>query len=513
MIRLRQLVAVLAVVSLALGVLPEVAAAASPDAKVDQQIRPCFGLLLEPNLSSGCRVKHYRKPRPKPHYSNGYGYSQRGRYRTFVDCDQAYPGEVSDVLAQLYEGDTLTLRSRNGGACVDSLNITRSVTIVVDGYVPARGRPILAAPVDQPCIRIAPGVGYVVIEGVGIDALRAGSASCISGRATELALKNVVIRYDGGGSALDVSDSRLELAGATFIGRTRQAVVKATGTIMADDVEVAATAIGAAFEAGEDSRIRDLRIVRLGDWTGSSRSRNSAGFVLAGMNRSQLVQIEGLYVDGFSRGVYVGGGDETTLLSPVVRDSDWAVVLENADLRVLDGKLEATDVGIYAGSGTVYASNNAIAGVMRAGLFADNGAQVRARDNRVYARPGGCEALITGYFDGKLTCQPWFEGPELFRTPRDRGRLDFDAYWPAGVVTASAAAPSMPGDGLPRDGLVGGPDLLDASAAAGGPVGPASTGPASTGPSKRPAPPCYVSTLTGAVQVACTPNTPQGGTR
>ena len=53
MIRLRTLVAALAVGGLALGVLPSAAVAGSPDAKVDQQIRPCFGLLLEPNLSSG----------------------------------------------------------------------------------------------------------------------------------------------------------------------------------------------------------------------------------------------------------------------------------------------------------------------------------------------------------------------------------------------------------------------------------------------------------------------------
>ncbi|KRA56755.1 hypothetical protein ASD79_16985 [Caulobacter sp. Root655] len=471
MTRFRQLVAALAVATLGFGVLPEAALAGSPDAKIDQQIRPCFGLLLEPNLSTGCRVKHYRKP--KPRYGAGYGHGRGGRYRTFVDCDRAYPGEVSDVLDRLYEGDTLTLRSRGGGACVDSLNVTKSVTIVADGYAPTRGRPILVAPAGQPCIRIAAGVRYVVIEGLGIDALRAGSASCIIGRATELALKNVVVRYDGDASALDLGESRLEASNVTFIGRTRQAVVKATGAIMADNVEVAATAIGAAFEAGEDSRIRDFRVIRLGDWTGSSRSRNSAGFVLAGMNRSQLVQIEGLYVDGFSRGIYVGGGDETTLLRPVVRDSDWAVVLENADLRVLEGKLEATDVGVYAGSGTVYAADNAIAGVMRAGLFADNGAQVRARDNRVYARPGGCEALITGYFDGKLTCQPWFEGPELFRTPRDRSRLDFDGYWPmASLATTAAAAPRLPGDGL-----AGGLDLQDASAAAGGPVGPGSPQP------------------------------------
>jgi len=474
MTRFRQLVAALAVAALGLGAVPQAAVAGSPDARIDQQIRPCFGLLLEPNLSDGCRVKkkHYRKPR----HGAGYGHGRPGRYRTFVDCDRAYPGEVSDVLDQLYEGDTLTLRSRGGGACIDSLNITRSVTLVVEGYAPSHGRPILASPPGQPCIRIAAGVPYVVIEGLGIDALRAGPASCITGRATELALKNVVIRYDGDASALDLGESRLELSNVALIGRTRQAVVKATGAIMADNVEIAATAIGAAFEAGEDSRIRDFRVIRLGDWTGSSRSRNSAGFVLAGMNRAQLVQIEGLQVDGFSRGVYVGGGDEITLLRPVVRDSDWAVVLENADLRVLEGKLEATDVGVYAGSGTVYAADNAMAGVMRAGLFADNGAQVRARDNRVYARSGGCEALITGYFDGKLTCQPWFEGPELFRTPRDRSRRDFDAYWPmASLAAAAAAAPRLPGD---PDGLAGGPpNLEDAAAAAGGLVGPGSPQP------------------------------------
>ncbi|MBO9708371.1 MAG: hypothetical protein J7521_09175 [Caulobacter sp.] len=465
MTTLRRLAAGLAAMVLAVGGGSGTATAGSPDAKIDQQIRPCFGLLLEPNLSQGCKVRHPHKPRPRYGYGQGY---RGGRYRAVIDCDRAYPGEAGRALDQLYDGGVLVLRSRGGGACVDSLVVTRSVTIVAEGYTAARGRPILVAAIDQPCIRIAPGVEYVVVEGLGIDALRAGSNSCISGRATELALKNVVIRYDGDASALDLSDSRLEVSGSSFIGRTRQAVVKATGTIMADNVEVAATAIGAAFEPGDDSRFRDIRVVRLGDWTGSSRSRNSAGFVLAGMNRSQLVQIEGLSVDGFSRGVYVGGGDETTLLRPVVRDSDWAVVLENADLRVTEGKLEATDVGIYAGSGTVYAADNAIAGVMRAGLFADNGAKVRARDNRVYARQGGCEALVTGYFDGKLTCQSWFEAPELFRTPRDRARRDFDAYWPGTAAVAAVTGPQLAG---------GTANLDDAAAAAGGPVGPGSPQP------------------------------------
>lgn len=450
MSRLSRLLAIVAMLTLGLVAAPETALA-SPDAKIDQQIRPCFGLLLEPNLSQGCKVR-YAKPKPcaRGYYrvrgkcvagsnnggGNGGGYGPgAGRYVSRdINCDDAYPGQVNDTLARLYDGDTVTLTSTTGGACVESLNITQSVTIVVRDYTPTQGRPILIAPAGQPCIKIAPGVAYVVLEGLSIEASRAGQASCITGRATELALKSVIVRYDGEGSALDVTDSRIELSNAVFIGRTRQPVVRATGQLTAADVEIAATAVGGSFETSGDSRLRDIRITRLGDWSGSSRTRNSAGFVLSGMNRQQLVKIDGLYVDGFSRGIYISGGDETTLLRPVVRDSDWAVTLEGADLRVLEGQLEAVDVGLYADSGTLYAADNKIVGVMRAGLYAEKGAQIRARDNRVFARPGGCEALVTGYFDDALTCQPWFEAPEIFRTPRDRARLDYDTYWPAPTV-------------------------------------------------------------------------------
>jgi hypothetical protein len=445
MSRLGRLLALLAMLTLGLVAAPEIASA-SPDAKIDQQIRPCFGLLIEPNLSHGCKVR-YAKPKPcaRGYYrvrgrcvagGGGGGYGPGGgRYvPREINCDTAYPGQVSDTLARLYDGDTLTLTSSNGGACTESLNITQSVTIVVRDYTPTQGSPILVAPYGQPCIKIASGVGYVVLRGLSIEATRAGQNSCITGKATDLALSDVTVRYDGDGSALDVADSQIELRNAVFIGRTRQPVVRATGQLTAENVEIAATAIGGSFETSGDSRLKDIRITRLGDWTGSSRTKNSAGFVLSGMNRQQLVQIDGLYVDGFSRGIYVGGGDETTLLRPVVRDSDWAVVVESADLRVLDGQLEAVDVGLYVDSGTLYAANNKVVGVMRAGLYAEKGAQIRARDNRVFARPGGCEALVTGYFEGALTCQPWYEAPEIFRTPRD------ESYWPAPTLMSGVAS-------------------------------------------------------------------------
>lgn len=468
--RLGLLVALWAALILGVAAAAPEVAVASPDAKIDQQIRPCFGLLIQPNLSNGCKVR-YAKPRPcaRGYYRSrgrcvpgGYGPGSGGGYgQREINCDDAYPGQVSDAVARLYDGDTLTLTSTHGGACVDSLNITQSITIVVRNYAPGLNNPILVAPAGQPCLRIQPGVQYVVLEGLGIEASRAGSASCVTGRATEIALKNVTVRYDGDASAFDVGDSRIELSGVTFIGRTRSAVVKATGTIMAQDVEIAATAIGAAFETSGDSRLRDLRIVRLGDWTGSSRTRNSAGFVLGGMNRQQLVTIDGLYVDGFSRGAYIGGGDETTLLRPVVRDSDWAVTVENANLRLSEGELEATDVGLYVASGVAFAANTKIVGVMRSGVYADAGGQVRAVDNRIYARPEGCKALVSGFFDGELTCRPWFEAPELYRAQRDRARLDYETYWPAPSVGPSplavGAGPAALSDDAAAAGLAGAP--------------------------------------------------------
>jgi len=452
-------------------------AMASPDARIDQKIRPCFGLLIQPNLSSGCKVR-YAKPRPCARgYYRSHGRCVRGGYgagygggsgQREIDCDRAYPGQVSDALARLYDGDTLTLTSRRGGACVDSLNITQSVTILVRNYAPALDRPILVAPAGQPCLRIQPGVSYVVLEGLGIEASRAGAASCITGRATEIALKNVTVRYDGDASAFDVGDSRIELAGVAFIGRTRSAVVKAAGVIMAQDVEIAAAAIGGVFETSGDSRLRDVRIVRLGDWSGSSRTRNSAGFVLSGVNRQQLVTIDGLYVDGFSRGVYIGGGDETALVRPVVRDSDWAVTVENANLRLSEGELEAADVGLYVASGVAFAANNKIVGVMRSGVYADAGGKVRSVDNRVYARPEGCTALVSGFFDGELTCRPWFEAPELYRTQRDRARLDYETYWPAASVVAMGAGPtSLASDAAAAD-LAGASPLRSSTPQQGG---------------------------------------------
>jgi len=448
------LAAVLAIALFVGGLVPEPAQAQSAAARVDAQIRPCFGLLIEPNLSRGCDGRRTRPIRPR-RPSGGYG-PGRPPVDPYIDCDRAYPGMVSEVAAQLYPGDTLTLSSRNGGACVDSLNLTQSITIVAEeGYQPQLGHPLLRALPDKPCISIGPGVQYVVLVGLLIEAERAGRESCITGQATELALDRTVIRYAGEGSALDVANSRVELRNAGFIARTRTAAVKISGTLEASDITVAATVIGFAYEPAGDSTLHNFKIVRLGDWTGSQRTRNSAGLIISGMNRGQLVQASDIRVEGFSRGVYIGGGDEVNLTGVTVEDSDWGVLLEGAALTLRDARLESADVGLYVASGVASFSDSSIYGVMRSGIFAERGGQVRSRDNRVYPRDGGCAALSSGYFDGALTCRPWFEAPEVYRSARERQRGGFDNWWefgsaavtlPPAPVPLAAPAPIAPAD-------------------------------------------------------------------
>jgi len=73
---------------------------------------------------------------------------------------------------------------------------------------------------------------------------------------------------------------------------------------------------------------------------------------------------------------------------------------------------------------------------MRSGIYAERGAQVRSVDNVVYAAKSGCAALKTGFFEGALTCRPWFEAAALGGSAEDptlptydslRSSLDQDA--------------------------------------------------------------------------------------
>lgn len=115
---------------------------AYPDAKVETQTRPDFGLLLRPPLRrKPHRPRPYRGDRYRPG-DHGYPYGH-DRYPphdgplrpvALVDCSDARsPNDVNRALASLEPGGTLILRTAPNQGCLDGVRIFRPVTIMGDG--------------------------------------------------------------------------------------------------------------------------------------------------------------------------------------------------------------------------------------------------------------------------------------------------------------------------------------------------------------------------------------------
>ncbi len=414
---------------LAIGLFGASPAQAFPDAQIDAQIRPCFGGLTDPTIGTRCRAKprSHRSTEPKPLKPPP----------TYIDCAYARPGEISQAIAGNYDGVTITLTSTTGQACRESVAINRPARIEADPNVMLRfGQPLLVAPSGQPCLRLAPRI-WVAIRGLSIGQAEGERAPCIQGQDVDLTVIESDIAYSGDGSAITlVGDSRLNLVGSQIVSRSLEPAVVLQGRLKLDTVTIGAAVAGLKVTTTEDSSMRNLTLVRLDDWTGSRRSASSAGLVVADVGANQLIDIQGLAVTGFSRGVYVSGAGEINLRSPRINGADWALIVEGPSTRVSQASLQAGEVGLYAASGTTFISRSEIKGVMRSGIYAERGAQVRSVDNVVYAAKSGCAALKTGFFEGALTCRPWFEAAALGGSAEDptlptydslRSSLDQDA--------------------------------------------------------------------------------------
>ncbi len=445
-------------------------AQALPDAKVDQQIRPNFGALVAPPTRPKSR---HRGPR-------GPGPIGPPILMTDIDCARAWPGQISDTIARGWDGMTITLYTTNGRGCQEAVVVNRPAQIVGGwDYAPRFATPLLVAPAGRPCISLSPNIWFK-LENINIDQNEGEGAPCIQGQNNTVTVVNSGIAYAGSDGAITLAgESRLTILDSQIVSRSQGPAVSMRGRLKVQRSTIGAAVVGLRATPTNDASILGLRLVRLDDWTGSRRSAASAGLVLNDIGDSQLIESRGLEVTGFSRGVYVSGAGEISFLRPTVSQADWAMLVEGPTTRIAQGDLAAQEVGVYAAAGTTFISGTKIRGVMRSGIFAERGAKVRSVDNTVFAAQQGCAALKSGYFDGALTCRPWFEAPELggkteVPLPTFEGlQAQLDKI--ADANSPRPVAGSAPPPGPPPSGT---------RAPAAGPLAPSSQGPAQEGRSK-----------------------------
>jgi hypothetical protein len=283
------------------------AAQAYPDAQVEAATRPRpgFGWLLNPPLWPGPPGP------PGPPFPPGPP-GPPILDRIVVDCTGWRPHMISRALRVLRPGGTLILRT-HGGACIESVFISRPVQIVGDagpawfgGYTRLpfpRMRAVLVAPPGQPCITVAPGVPAVSLRGLVINAPGSGGSACIQARATDLEVRDSIIRYDGGGPAISVQGGVLRLTNLAIAARTPAPAVVAQGVgVNFQDVRIAATQIGMLLEPGPgESRLARVFARSLAGGVFDEAHPTTGLIVRGGADRSHVDVVDSVLL-GFALG-------------------------------------------------------------------------------------------------------------------------------------------------------------------------------------------------------------------
>ncbi|HEX4096795.1 MAG TPA: hypothetical protein VHX64_08705, partial [Caulobacteraceae bacterium] len=244
----------LAALALATALIASHAAAYSVDARIEEQVKPNFGILLHPPLY---QHQYHRGVWYGRRYGWGRGYVERygrpygvpiggerfeqgpvgpeGLPSVTVDCgDPAYgPNPISDAAAYLPDNGVVYVRG-HGQACHETIEIDHPVVIAAEDVSafstdPGRARVVIAPPPGQPCVLIAQGVRQVEIRGFELSATQGGDASCVEGWDAEVALVHDDIDYTGDSSAVYVSRGRLILRQTRIDAHTYDAAVTSEG--------------------------------------------------------------------------------------------------------------------------------------------------------------------------------------------------------------------------------------------------------------------------------------------
>lgn len=393
-------------------------------ARVDSTIRPCFGMLIGAELRGCGEHRHYRTDFRR------YGYYGGLRGAATIDCDRASTSYIESVARSIRSYGVLYLKARNR-SCVASLDISRSITIVGQGFGP-NAIPVLVAPDGEPCLRVSPNADKVILKNVYISSPRAANSPCIESAGKELTLQDSMLRYQGDNAAVHVAEGRFNMSGSHIIAKTRGvALAVQQGEIYAENSEIATTAGGVYAVLDGDSQILGVSVQQLADWHGFERGDNTVGLDIKLDSADSILTLNDMEVKYFASGIDLDGAGEALISHSLISRADHAITTSVNRLRVMENTIIANEIGIDVENGTAYVGRNQIANVRTAGMLAQAGGEIRAVDNAIDPNGEGCPTLRWGNIDpAQRVCRPWFKG-SAFDVPGDaEAQYMFDQFWP-----------------------------------------------------------------------------------
>lgn len=384
---------------------------AYPDSRVETVTRPDFGLLINPPLR--------RHKRHRPDGPGGQGpWTPPGGHTpppndgplrdvALVDCSDARsPNDINRALASLAPGGTLILRTANDQGCLDSVRITRPVTIQGDGgqlWSPRGGRrpyrPLMdqrtddnpadgadADPMDaedddggrggrtstttvrrddfvglaahlktrpgQVCIDIAPGAGKVVLRNLVIDQAQGGGAPCVYAANADLRIENSIIRYAGDSSAIYVEGGSLSISQDSLVDAStfdRAVYVERSRVSIRDFTLTGEPAIGIELVGpAKDSDIADVEFFSRAQ--APVFSTPSVGLVISAANGLGELDITRARICGFGIGIWQQGANDTRIRRSHVCRSVKGIVAAGGDISVDHTAVGASLLGVQVGA-------------------------------------------------------------------------------------------------------------------------------------------------------------------
>ena len=437
---------------------PSSAAAFPVDARIEEQIKPNFGILLNPPV-----YRHHVRQGVwyGRHQGWGRGYVERygrpygeryerlpfppGAPSVTVDCGDPNfgPNPISDAAAYVPDYGVVYVRG-HGQACRETIEIDHPVVIAAEdasAFTTDRGRArvVIAPPPGQPCVLIAQGVKQVEIRGFQLTAAQGGDASCVQAWDTEVGLVHDDIDYSGDASAVYIARGRLILKQSRIDAHTYDAAVTSEGADldMYQD-RIKADTIGLAVTLGP----AESRIERVGVLTTRSAGEASVGIEVRGeRSGGALLKIRDAVVCGYRVGVGLERGGRADIRRSRICDSSYGIMSEGANLEITESAIGADRRGVYVASGDAKVSHNRIYGINDAddGVYAERPAGLVDDTNWLYLRRG-CERFR---WDGRRFCRRDDELPFFLR---DESAFDRD-YTDAWDVDGYE-------DGYMRDGPV-----------------------------------------------------------